>query len=78
VVADSASARHCVFLSRRPGPAILGPYSEENAIEYFMGYNTRYDRSGAQQRLRDFVRGKTWLLEYDRLEDAIGALEQLQ
>jgi hypothetical protein len=78
VVADSASARHCVFLSRRPGPAILGPYAEENAIEYFMGYNTRYDRSGAQQRLRDFVRGKTWLLEYDRLEDAIGALEQLQ
>jgi hypothetical protein len=78
VMTDSASARHCVFLSRRPGPAILGPYSEENAVEYFMGYNTRYDRSGAEQRLRDFVRGRTWLLEYDRLEDAIEALVQLQ
>jgi hypothetical protein len=78
VVTDSASARHCVFLSRRPGPATLGRFPEENAIEYFMEYNTRHDRSGAEQRLRDFVRGRTWLLEYERLEDAIEALVQLQ
>src|SRR5579864_1353083 len=76
IVADSASARHCAFLSRRPGPAVLSRYSEQCAVEYFMGYNTRYDRSGAEQRLREFVRGGTWLLEYEHLEDAVAALER--
>jgi hypothetical protein len=76
-MSESASARHCVFLSRRPGPAALHPYSEECAVEYFMGYNTRFDRSGADQRLRRFVRGGTWRLEYEHVEDAIAALERL-
>jgi hypothetical protein len=76
-LADSAPARQCVFLSRRPGPAILSRYSEDSAVDYFMGYNTRHDRSGAEQRLREFVRGGTWLLEYERLEDAIASLETL-
>jgi hypothetical protein len=71
---DCASARHCVFLSRRPGRAAIRRHSEEHSVEYFMGYNTRYDRSGAEGRLRDFVRGGTWLLEYERLEDAIDIL----
>jgi len=71
---DSAPARYCVFLSRRPGPAALNSYSEDDTVEYFMGYNTRYHRSGAESRLRDFVRGGTWLLEYERLEDAIEVL----
>jgi len=75
--ADSASARQCVFLSRRPGPAALHSHSEQHAIEYFMRYNTRHDRSGAEQRLREFVRGGTWLLEYERLEHAIEVLERL-
>jgi len=74
---DSAPARHCVFLSRRPGPAVLEPYSEERTVEYFMGYNTRYDRSGAELRLREFVHGRTWLLEYEHLDDAIDTLEKL-
>src|SRR6185295_16539671 len=74
---DSASARHCVFLSRKPGPAAIRQYPEDDAVEYFMGYNTRYDRSGAERRLREFVRGGTWLLEYDRLEDAIEILDGL-
>jgi hypothetical protein len=76
-VSASASARHCVFLSRRPGPATLTRYSEQCAVEYFLHYNTRYDRSGAEQRLREFVRGGTWLLEYEHLADAITALERL-
>jgi hypothetical protein len=42
-----------------------------------MGYNTRHDRSGAEQRLREFVRGGTWLLEYEHLEDAIATMERL-
>jgi hypothetical protein len=42
-----------------------------------MGYNTRHDRSGAEQRLREFVRGGTWLLEYEHLDDAIASLEAL-
>jgi hypothetical protein len=71
---DSAPARHCVFLSRRPGPAAIRRHSEEEAVEYFMGYNSRYDRSGAERRLTEFVRGGTWLLEYERLEDAIEVL----
>jgi len=71
---DSAPARHCVFLSRRPGPAALTPYSEDRAVEYFMGYNSRFDRSSAERHLRDFVRGGTWLLQYERLEDAIDVL----
>ena len=77
VVADSATARHCVFLSRRPGRAVLSRYAEDCAVEYFMGYNTRHDRSSAEQRLREFVRDGTWLLEYERLEDAIAMLETL-
>ena len=39
-----------------------------------MAYNTRYDRSGAERRLTEFVRGGTWLLEYERLDDAIEVL----
>jgi hypothetical protein len=73
----SASAQHCVFLSRRPGPAAVSRYPEACAVEYFMRYNTRHDRSGAEQRLRDFVRGGAWLLEYEHLEDAISTLERL-
>ena len=76
-VSDSAPARLCVFLSRRPGRAAIRQYPEDDAVEYFMGYNTRYDRSGAERRLRDFVRGGTWLLEYERLEDAIEVLGEL-
>ena len=71
---DSAPARHCVFLSRRAGRAAIRPYSEEDTVEYFMGYNSRFDRSRAECHLRDFVRGRTWLLEYERLEDAIEIL----
>ena len=74
---DSARARHCVFLSRRPGPPALTRYPEECAVEYFMGYNTRYDRPGAERRLREFVRGGAWLLEYERLDDAIEILGRL-
>ena len=74
---DSAPARQCIFLSRRPGPAALNPYSEDCAVEYFMGYNSRFDRSGAECHLRDFVHGRTWLLEYERLEDAINVLGEL-
>lgn len=76
-VSDSASARHCVFLSRRYGSAVLSRYPEDRAVEYFMEYNTRHDRSGAEQRLRKFVRGGTRLLEYERLEDAVAAMERL-
>jgi len=77
VASDSAPARHCVFLSRRAGRAAIHPYPEADAVEYFMAYNTRYDRSGAEHRLRDFVRGGTWLLEYEHLEDAIEILGRL-
>ena len=77
IMAASAVAQHCVFLSRRPGPAALSTFPEERAIEYFMQYNTRHDRSGAEQRLREFVRDKTWLLEYEYLDDAIAVLEGL-
>ena len=77
ITAASAVAQHCVFLSRRPGPAALGTFPEERAVEYFMQYNTRHDRSGAEQRLREFVQDKTWLLEYEFLNDAIAVLERL-
>jgi hypothetical protein len=76
-VSASASAKHCVFLSRRPGRAALSPYPEERAVEYFMQYNTRHDRSGAEHRLREFVRGGTWLLEYEHVVDAITIMERL-
>ena len=76
-VSDTASARHCVFLSRRPGPAALHAHAAEDAVEYFMEYNPRHDRAGAQRRLNQFVRGGTWLMEYQRLEDAIEILEKL-
>ena len=76
-VSAAAPARHCVFLSRRPGPVALSRFSETCAVEYFMGYNTRYDRSSALERLHEFVPGRTWLLEYETLEDAVLELERL-
>ena len=76
-VADSASAQHCVFLSRRPGRAALRQYSEDCAVEYFASYNTRFDQARVRRRLREFVLGGTWLLEYETLEDAIEILERL-
>jgi hypothetical protein len=76
-VSPAASARACAFLSRRPGPAALRPYPEACAVEYFMGYNTRYDRSSPVERLHEFVPGRTWLLEYETLEDAVLELERL-
>ena len=76
-VSPAASVRHCVFLSRRPGPVLLRRYPEESAVEYFMRYNTRHDRSGAEQRLREFVHRGTWLLQYEHLEDAIATMELL-
>ena len=76
-VSTAASAQHCVFLSRQPGQAALRRYPEACAVEYFMGYNTRYERSGVIQRLNEFTRGRTWLLEYESLEAAITELERL-
>lgn len=76
-ISAAASARYCVFLSRRRGPAVLSPYPETCAVEYFMGYNTRYDGTSARAPLTEFVRGRTWLLEYESLEDAIRELERL-
>jgi len=76
-VSAAASAQHCVFLSRKPGQAALHRYPEACGVEYFMGYNTRYDRSGVIQRLNEFVRKRTWVLEYQSLEAAITELERL-
>jgi hypothetical protein len=76
-VSAAASVRHCVFLSRRPGLALLSRYPEECAVKYFMRYNTRHHRSPPAQRLRKCVRGGTWLLQYEHVEDAISAMELL-
>jgi chloramphenicol 3-O-phosphotransferase len=75
-VSEAAAAHHCVFLSRRPGPAALHAYSAQDAVEYFMRYNTRYDRSGAVRRLREFVVSPL-LLAYEDLDDAIEVLGRL-
>ncbi len=76
-VSPAACASCCVFLSRGRGPAVLSRYPETCAVEYFMGYNTRYDGSGMREQLTEFVRGRTWLLEYESLEDATHELERL-
>jgi hypothetical protein len=76
-VSDSAPVRHCVFLSRRPGPAALRACREDDAVTYFMQYNTRYDPSEAVRRIRQLVRRRAWLLEYEHPQDAIEMLGRL-
>ena len=72
-----APVGHCVFLDRRPGPAILREYSQDAAVDYFMGYNTRFDGSGAEQALREMLRKGVWTFGYERLEDALDILGRL-
>ena len=69
----SAPARQCVFLHGVPAPSCIR-IRRRCWSWSIMRYNTRYDQSVPEQRLREFVRGGTWVLEYEHLDDAIQAL----
>lgn len=75
--ARHATASHCLFLERRPGPAAVRPYSAPAAIDYFLKYLSPRDTTAAERHLREFLSPAPLLLEYERVEDAIDVLETL-
>jgi hypothetical protein len=67
-----------IFLSRRPGPPRLTPFSLEAATQYFFKYLWQPDLVGHQRRLREMVNSTGALLfEFEHVEQAVDALEHL-
>ncbi|MEO5926375.1 MAG: hypothetical protein ABIR70_21310 [Bryobacteraceae bacterium] len=66
-----------VFLQRRPGPAVLQPRSLDLAMQYLAVYDTRPDRTYAEERYRSLLRDGAWTLEYESVWDAVRCLEAL-
>ncbi|MEO8099394.1 MAG: hypothetical protein ABI811_16945 [Acidobacteriota bacterium] len=75
--AGSAPPGPCVFLQRRPGPAVLREYCAQEALEYFPRFDTRPDRDYAQQRYRQLLSHGVWQLQYQHSSDAVDCLETL-
>jgi hypothetical protein len=73
--ARSAVASRCYFLRRRPGPAVVRPFSADSAIRYFLKYLFPRDTVAAARHLREFLSSAPCLLEYEHMEDAVSALE---
>jgi hypothetical protein len=70
-----AFAARCFFLLRRPGPAVVRPFSACAAIQYFLKYLLPRDTTGAERHLREFLSPAPQLLEYEHVKDAIAVLE---
>jgi hypothetical protein len=75
LTARYAFVSRCFFLLRRPGPAVVRPFSACAAIEYFLKYLLPRDTAAAERHLREFLSPAPQLLEYERVEDAIAVLE---
>jgi hypothetical protein len=74
--ARASQADGVVFLSRRPGPARIKPYSTDQALAYFLKY-LWHREPGAEPHLRKLLQPGAVLLEYEHPEDARRALEDL-
>jgi hypothetical protein len=75
LTARYAFASRCFFLLRRPGPAVVRPFSACAAIQYFLKYLLPRDTTAAERHLREFLSTEPSLLEYERVDDAIAVLE---
>ena len=75
--ATTAPSGPCVFLHRRPGPALCVPRSVQDAMAYLAQYDTRPDRTYAEDRYRELLRHGVHMLEYENAEDAVRCLEML-
>ncbi len=75
LTARYAFASRCFFLLRRPGPAVIRPFSACAAVQYFLKYLLPRDTTAAERHLREFLSPAPCLLEYERVEDAIEVLE---
>jgi hypothetical protein len=67
----------CVFLRRRPGKAKMMSGSVEDAMRYLEQYDTRPDRTFAEQRYKTLLSHGVWELQYQSVDDAVRCLESL-
>ncbi|HEY7336893.1 MAG TPA: hypothetical protein VH639_18515 [Bryobacteraceae bacterium] len=74
-VARSAPADQCIFLKRRPGPAAWREFPAREATRYFLKYIEPRETSRAARHLGEFLDSPPLLLEYEDVEDAVGAIE---
>ena len=76
--ARTACVERIIFLSRRPGPPQLTALDLNAAEQYFLKYLWQPDLQAHQLRLHEVAAdtGAT-LLEYDRVDEAVDALEGL-
>ncbi len=77
VSATTAPSGPCVFLHRRPGPAVWAQRSDQEAMAYLAQYDTRPDRTYAEDRYRALLQHGVHTLEYEDAEDAVRCLETL-
>ncbi len=76
--APTAPAGPLVLLRRRAGAAALQAQPLEIAMQYLATYDTRPDRAYAEERYRALLQDGAWVMEYERVEDAIRCLEALR
>jgi hypothetical protein len=76
--ARTATVERIIFLSRRSGLPRLSPYDPEAAARYFFKYLWQPGLAAHQRRLREIVDSTdALLLEYDQIDQALDALEDL-
>ncbi len=73
----SSKAGPVVFLARRPGAAELGPYDESRAMQFFSQNIRNHDCDTSTSRFRRLVQGGCYELRYERVQDAVDALNGL-
>jgi len=78
LTARRACVERTVLLARRPGPARVTALEPDTAVQYFCKYLWQPDLHHHRIRLREIVNHTgALLLEYERIEDAVEALEDL-
>jgi hypothetical protein len=73
--ARSAPVGQCIFLKRRPGRSVWREFPASEAVRYFLKYIEPRDTSRAARHLGEFLDSPPLLLEYEDVEDAVGAME---
>jgi hypothetical protein len=75
--AMTAVVSECIFLARRPGPAILGDFDRREAMTYFLRYLVRSDTARQRADIDVVLAHPPRSLEYERIEDAVALLDQV-
>jgi hypothetical protein len=75
--AATAVISECIFVSRRPGAAILGDFDPREAMRYFLRYLVRSDTARQRADIEAVLAHAPRSLEYERIEDAVTLLQQV-